>query len=569
MVKNDEGEVEKVKSDLPMTMEEKIAALPKSELPSDNVSGSASKYVPPAMRGQTNALERSVRGYLNRLSASNLYSISQEFIKIYRNNPRKEVSKFLTASIFGQVVMPTPTPSLLIEDYSCLVAILHHSVSEDVSHFIIEEIILKYFELEKKLSTNQKIDSSNIDDVIPKDLQNLLSLVCCVTRLRIFQTKLLFEILDRLTESFDILSVELIQSVLCQSGFILRKEDPSQLKNIISKIQKQAKLKGEELEQIGGSRVKFMIETLSNIKNNNIQEMKKNQKFVDQERDEGCKKRIRGVVGQIQIEPAPAIGLSDILNIGELGRWWRVGAAVVVKRDDKNEKKEESMRQEAIPASLKEAAKKLRMNTDNKRNIFFLMNTAEDFMDASNKILSMNLKGQQRQDVLFVMLEIVQRQKQFNQYYVFLLEKLIGTDRSFLMCTQCSYWDKFQLMTDLKIKGVKNLGSFLAHLLHRRLVPVTMLKKIDFSEINKKLAAFLKEMILVLISLSTQKEISDIFVKLHFSSELKMFREGFAMFVRHFVLKDTNFMAEQNEKTKETLILIEHAIRKKDSSFML
>lgn len=162
-------------------------------------------------------------------------------------------------------------------------------------------------------------------------------------------------------------------------------------------------------------------------------------------------------------------------------------------------------------------------------------------------------------------------------------EKLIGTDRSFLMCTQCSYWDKFQLMTDLKIKGVKNLGSFLAHLLHRRLVPVTMLKKIDFrlvfrgywllinyfSEINKKLAAFLKEMILVLISLSTQKEISDIFVKLHFSSELKMFREGFAMFVRHFVLKDTNFMAEQNEKTKETLILIEHAIRKKDSSFML
>ena len=75
------------------------------------------------------------------------------------------------------------------------------------------------------------------------------------------------------------------------------------------------------------------------------------------------------------------------------------------------------------------------MNTDNEviiivvlqklpyfqRNIFYLMNTAEDFMDASNKILSMNLKGQQRQDVLFVMLEIVQRQKQFNQYYVFLL----------------------------------------------------------------------------------------------------------------------------------------------------
>ena len=146
-------------------------------------------------------------------------------------------------------------------------------------------------------------------------------------------------------------------------------------------------------------------------------------------------------------------------------------------------------------------------------------------MDASNKILSMNLKGQQRQDVLFVMLEIVQRQKQFNQYYVFLLgmgyfqyhvighrlrvhrlkspyqEKLIGTDRSFLMCTQCSYWDKFQLMTDLKIKGVKNLGSFLAHLLHRRLVPVTMLKKIDFRLVFHQ---FLQVLTTILVVKSTK-----------------------------------------------------------------
>ena len=90
-----------------MTLEQKIAALPKSELPSDTVSGVGSKYIPPAMRGQTNALERSVRGYLNRLSASNLYSISQEFIKIYRNNPRKEVKlrKILRMNTDNKVII--------------------------------------------------------------------------------------------------------------------------------------------------------------------------------------------------------------------------------------------------------------------------------------------------------------------------------------------------------------------------------------------------------------------------------------------------------------------------------
>ena len=81
------------------------------------------------------------------------------------------------------------------------------------------------------------------------------------------------------------------------------------MKIIISKIHKQAREKGDELEKIGGNRIKFMLETLSNVKNNNMQEMKKNPNFIDQERDENCRKRIKGVIGQVQVEPVPAIGL--------------------------------------------------------------------------------------------------------------------------------------------------------------------------------------------------------------------------------------------------------------------
>ena len=78
------------------------------------------------------------------------------------------------------------------------------------------------------------------------------------------------------------------------------------------------------------------------------------------------------------------------------------------------------------------------------------------------------------------MLEIVQRQKEFNMFYVFLLEKLIGTDRSFMMCTQCALWDKFKVMSALKVKATQKLGTFLAHSLSRKLLPITMLKTIDF-----------------------------------------------------------------------------------------
>ena len=74
-----------------------------------------------------------------------------------------------------------------------------------------------------------------------------------------------------------------------------------------------------------------------------------------------------------------------------------------------------------VSEKLKAAARKLRLNTDNKRSVFYLLNTCMDFMDAATKIVEMRLKGSQRQDVLFVILEIVMRLKKWNTFYVLTL----------------------------------------------------------------------------------------------------------------------------------------------------
>ena len=74
---------------------------------------------------------------------------------------------------------------------------------------------------------------------------------------------------------------------------------------------------------------------------------------------------------------------------------------------------------------------------------------------------------------------------------------------------------------------------------------------------------------LTLSSESTHRELSEIFVKLHFNSEMKLFRDGFAMFMQHFVLKDAVFMDSLESDKRDAMILIETAIRKKDSTFML
>ena len=359
---------------LPVKATEKEA--PKPSTPSG-------KYIPPALRGEANALDRRVRGHLNKLSSSNLYAIAHEFTTIYQTNARKLVSASVMTTIYNQVVQPTPTPLLLIEDYSCFIIIIHQMISTDISTYIIEEMITKYLSL-------QQLDQAD------SKLSNLLSLICCLTRLQLFKTKLIVEILETLIKRFSIDDVKCIQMMLNSSAFTIRKEDPAALKSIILAVHQKVRDDRVELESAGGSRVKFILETLTNVKNNNLNATKSNPGFIDKDRDDTCKKRIRSVVGKVQLEPMPAIGVSDILQIEERGRWWQIGAAIVVKRDDV-EKAETVTAVTVVSEKLKSAAKKLRLNTDNKRNIFYLLNTCEDYIDAANKIFALRLKGSNRQ----------------------------------------------------------------------------------------------------------------------------------------------------------------------------
>ena len=255
---------------------EEVADPKVESVPVAPVSGG--KYIPPALRRENNALDRLIRGFLNRLSASNLYAISHEFDAIYRENPRAVVSSTIFKVILGQVVQPTQTPLSIVENYCCLLVILHATISSEISAFVIEETIRKYLEMRAK----------STDDFA---LENLLTFVCCLTRLQLFKTKFVVEILEDLVSTFAMGDVKLIQTMLNSVAFTIRKEDPAALKSIILATHVKAREKGGELESEGGARVKFMIETLTNVKNNNLAATKNNPGFVDKERDDACRKR--------------------------------------------------------------------------------------------------------------------------------------------------------------------------------------------------------------------------------------------------------------------------------------
>ena len=82
---------------------------------------------------------------------------------------------------------------------------------------------------------------------------------------KIVQCSLVFDILNNLADRFKPKDIQLIILCLTHCGMSLRKDDPAALKNFILNVQSVASKKKTE-----DSRVQFMLEVLTGIKNNNV-----------------------------------------------------------------------------------------------------------------------------------------------------------------------------------------------------------------------------------------------------------------------------------------------------------
>lgn len=78
------------------------------------------------------------------------------------------------------------------------------------------------------------------DDVQNKSLDNTVNVLAQLYNFKVFDAKLLYEILHKLADNFEEKNVECILHILRSVGFGLRKDDPLALKTLILELQKQA-----------------------------------------------------------------------------------------------------------------------------------------------------------------------------------------------------------------------------------------------------------------------------------------------------------------------------------------
>ncbi|XP_054673853.1 nucleolar MIF4G domain-containing protein 1 [Grus americana] len=528
---------------------------------------SATKYVPPQVRKaqetlddkkreELGRLKKMVNGLINRLSEPNLSSISGQMEDLYMANSRKDMNETLTDILMNACVTAVAMPSRLMMEHVLLVSILHHNVGIEVGAHFLEAVVKKFDELCKS-------------DAEGKECENLLALIAHLYNFHVVHSLLIFDILKKLVSTFTEKEIELILFLLKNVGFSLRKDDALALKELITEAQKKANTAEKKLQD--QTRVRFMLETMLALRNNDMRKIP----GYDPEPVEKLRKLQRTLVHSSSSgkETQLRVSLESLLSADRVGRWWIVGSSWsgAPMINDTNSKTQQKLHVGKVSSKIMELARKQRMNTDIRRSIFCVLMTSEDFLDAFEKLLKLGLKHQQEREIVHVIIYCCLQEKIYNPFYAFLANKFCEYERRFQVTFQFSIWDKIRDLENLSATAVSNLVSLLAHLLRTKSLPLSALKVIEFSELDKPKVRFLRQVLSMLLIKTDAEELSDIFVRLSDNPKLGMLREGLKLFLTHFLLKNVQAQKSAEEATllKERVELATKALQAKESKLKL
>eukprot|EP00090_Calanus_glacialis_P014214 TRINITY_DN22941_c0_g1_i1.p1 TRINITY_DN22941_c0_g1~~TRINITY_DN22941_c0_g1_i1.p1 ORF type:complete len:828 (-),score=364.25 TRINITY_DN22941_c0_g1_i1:57-2540(-) len=525
----------------------------------------ASKYIPPARRN-TNTLgseseekrialarlSKQLKGLLNRLAESNMHGIAREVEGFYRQFSRNDVNMTLTDLLMNSLVAPVHTPTRLVMEHVMLLAILHANVGTEVGAHILQTVV-------KRFSTDYGLLETPQED---KTVDNLILIISYMYSFKIVGAKLVFDILTKLCETFTAKDIDLILITLRNCGFVLRKDDPASLKTLILNIQSQASRCKEE-----DSRVQFMLEVLMAIKNNNVNKIPN----YDPSHFDHLKKGLKTHLREGNFVTELKIGFLDLVRAESRGRWWIVGSAFTgVLAGGGEEEKDDSkdvVKKQQFSDKLLDLARKMRMNTDNRRHTFCIIMTAEDFMDCAEKLVKLGTKNQMEREVVFVLTDCCMQETNYNPYYAHLANRLASMDRKYRLATQFHIWDRLKEVKDLKKFQLHNLAQFTMFLIKEKAQSLGVLKVIEFAEMNKPNVRFLR-IVLTGVLMEQEEELAVASFKvISEQANLNLFRESLRLFMHHFLLKQSKDV--DLVLLKERIMLAEKALMSSSSKLRL
>ncbi|ODV82863.1 hypothetical protein CANARDRAFT_239325 [[Candida] arabinofermentans NRRL YB-2248] len=536
---------------------------------------SNTKYIPPALRRKM-ALEensnnqneavlkliKNIKGPMNRLSEPNLITVVNDLNSLYNDNPRQIVNEAIVKVIIDSVLIPGSLLDSFLIMYSSVIVSIFKLQGVEFGAFTIQTIVEK---LTYHLNNNDNL-------IKGKQCVNLIALLGFCYNLNLVGSKLIYDIISqKLIKDTNEMKTDILLRLVKVSGSKMRYDDPSSLKEIIIELNKSIiKNENSKNAEKPTTRSKFLIETITNLKNNKI-------KSVENENSNLMLTRIKKQFGRVSsnknLDPIK-VTLDDIENIESRGKWWLVGSAWKGKSNENNsgndntdsiEVNDQIINDILDTADLNwlELAKQQRMNTDIRRAIFVSIMSANDYMDSFTKLEKLRLKKSQEREIPRILMHCASLETISNPYYGYLGKKLCE-DHSMRKTFQFNLWDLLKefdnenenendndlMDVDLnedenKLKKILNLGRLFGFLIAESSLPLNIMRTINFLTASSDTKLFIEIMLITFLDTVAK------------NSELKSFGSGLTLNSKTRDLKfDDKIIFERLAKCKEQTLLL-------------
>ncbi|KAG0051184.1 suppressor of glycerol defect [Linnemannia elongata] len=547
-------------------------------------------------------LRRQLQGLLNKLSESNIEAILMDIEALYRKYPRADVSETITDMILSAISSKANLLDSFVILYATVVASLYRLVGiEFAAHFI--QTLVEQFDGHHALASSTK-STEMTDETLNavKQCTNLIVLVSELYNMHVIACVLVYELIRWFMTELSELNVELVVKIVKTSGYQLRQDDPTTLKTIIQEftvLANNASAKsGSGSAAPISSRTRFLLETLTALKANRMKGPSANSTTSGTitESTARMKKFLSGLSKKRTTFPSEPmrVGLTDIRQVGTKGKWWLVGSSWknnMVGEESSRKSTSSTTADDMLEAEdeLLKLARKNKMNTDVRRSIFVVLMSSEDYIDAFERLIKLNLKEVQQREIVRVLLHCAGNEMVHNPYYTLVGQRLCQHDHSFKITFQYSLWDLLREMGATDVGGMEkvkdgqviglddgisssndkkvplrrivNISKMYAFLITSQDLSLVMLKTVTFTSLPAQPTLFF-QLLMTNIILSSQPQqqegskekpkqsaqaVADIFIRAAVNPTLA---QGIIFFLQAFVRKG---QVCQNEREKDTV----------------
>ncbi|KAJ3018240.1 suppressor of glycerol defect [Thoreauomyces humboldtii] len=532
--------------------------IPKSTAP----AVPAGKYVPPHMRGQPASkseqylrLKRQMQGLLNRLSDANMESILNGIEECYRKHSRHDCTEILTDSIVGFIADHANLLDSFVMTYAAFVAALYNAIGIEFTAHLVQTMVELFDTSRAGYLADRETDPDGVQ-AKSKRCTNIVTLLAYLYNFEVVACVLVYDVVRVAIEDLTEMDVELLLRMLRICGFQLRADDPLALKDIVVAIQDAA----AKQSSTSGTRFKFMVETIMDLKNNKRKLQKRG--ALPGGADGTQQDRLKKFVANLgkkrtghNAEPL-RVGLADIRNVETKGKWWLVGSAwaghdgaAAVAASQLAQDAGTSAETRVASDDLLRLARAQKMNTDVRRSIFVVLMSSEDCVDAFERLLKLHLKDKQEREIVRVLIHCCNQERVYNPYYALVASRVCEHAHGFKVTFQYALWDAFKAMAAaggggggdddedesdaMDVRKVSHLAKLYAYLIAVDAASLGVLKALTFTSLAPLQTLFLKLLLTTLFTTHLTDD-SKVHAVVGRASTQENVREGLVFFFKRW-----------------------------------